>query len=279
MPRTRPFAQVDVFSREQFRGNPVAVILDAEGLADEELQRIATWTNLSETTFVLPATTDAADYRVRIFTPGAEIPFAGHPTLGTARAWLAAGGTPHSEGTLVQECGVGLVRLRVDGDRLSFSAPETRRTGPLDAGLLDRIASAFGIGRDEIIDHQWVDNGPGWAAVRLASADEVLAIRPDLAALGDAHVGAVGAYPAGGDFAFEIRAFAPDIGVPEDPITGSLNASVAQWLTRTGQAPERYRVSQGTCLGRAGDVSIRVDGDDVWVGGEARVLIAGTITA
>ena len=280
--RTRPFAQVDVFSREPYRGNPVAVILDAEGLSDDDMRRIARWTNLSETTFVLPPSDEAhdrADYRLRIFTPSGELPFAGHPTLGSARAWLDHGGTPRVPGQLTQECAAGLIDLRIDDRVLSFAAPELLRTGQLDEGYLQRIAEAFGISREQIIDHQWVDNGPGWAAVQLATADEVLALDPDLSLIPEAKLGVVGAYPAGAPHAFEVRAFAPAMGVAEDPVTGSLNASVAQWLTGSGRAPASYSVAQGARLGRAGEITITVEGDTVWVGGEATVFVKGDALA
>jgi PhzF family phenazine biosynthesis protein len=274
MTRSRPFAQVDVFSREPYRGNPVAVILDAEGMDDEAMQRIARWTNLSETTFVLPATAPEADYRLRIFTPAGELPFAGHPTLGSAAAWLDNGGRPRAEGRIVQECGVGLVELRQDGG-LAFAAPPLLRTGPLDEDYLARIITAWGIAAEQVIGHQWVDNGPGWAVIRLATAAEVLALDPDLSLIPDAMVGAVGAYPEGSRHGFELRAFAPAVNVPEDPVTGSLNASVAQWLTSAGQAPDRYTVSQGTRLGRAGEITITVENDIVWVGGATTVCFRG----
>ena len=276
MPRSRAFAQVDVFSSEPYLGNPVAVVLDAEGLETDAMHRLARWTNLSETTFVLSPSTPDADYRLRIFTPGGELPFAGHPTLGSAHAWLEAGGVPKKD-RIVQECGAGLVELRRTNGVLAFAAPPTLRSGPLDDEYLQRIASAFGIARDRIVDHQWVDNGPGWAVVLLATADEVLALEPDLAQIPDAKIGAVGAYPAGGSYAFEIRAFAPGVGVPEDPVTGSLNASVAQWLTGTGRAQAPYRVSQGARLGRAGEIRIDRDPDDtVWVGGATTTFFSGT---
>ncbi|MGC4152235.1 MAG: PhzF family phenazine biosynthesis protein [Propionicimonas sp.] len=274
MTRSRPFAQVDVFSREPYRGNPVAVILDAEGMDDEAMQRIARWTNLSETTFVLPATAPEADYRLRIFTPAGELPFAGHPTLGSAAAWLDNGGRPRAEGRIVQECGVGLVELRQDGG-LAFAAPPLLRTGPLDEDYLARIITAWGIAAEQVIGHQWVDNGPGWAVIRLATAAEVLALDPDLSLIPDAMVGAVGAYPEGSRHGFELRAFAPAVNVPEDPVTGSLNASVAQWLASAGQAPDRYTVSQGTRLGRAGEITITVENDIVWVGGATTVCFRG----
>ncbi|MEO9330393.1 PhzF family phenazine biosynthesis protein [Gordonia aurantiaca] len=278
MIRQRPFAQVDVFSSEAYRGNPVAVILDAEGISDEDMARIARWTNLSETTFLLPPTTDEADYRVRIFTQTREIPFAGHPTLGSARAWLEAGGAPRTEGTIVQECGAGLVELRKDGEVLSFASPPTTRTGPIEDDHLAGLVSALGITADQVLDHQWVDNGPGWAAIRLASAAEVLALEPDFSDLPDAMVGVVGAHPAGSPHAFELRAFAPGANVAEDPVTGSLNASVAQWLTSTGQAPQRYTAAQGTRLGRTGEIAVAVQDGRVWIGGATVVLFRGTAT-
>lgn len=274
----RPFAQVDVFSHEPFRGNPVAVIIDATGLDTDTMQRIARWTNLSETTFLLPPTNDRADYKLRIFTPGGELPFAGHPTLGSARAWLDEGGVPGTAGRLIQECGTGLIELRDDVDVLSFAAPPVRRTGPIDAEYLGRIVAAYGISPEQVIGHQWVDNGPGWAVVQLASADEVLVLEPDLSLIPDAMVGAVGAYPAGSPHAFELRAFAPLQNVAEDPVTGSLNASVAQWLTSTGQAPKRYTVAQGARLGRTGEITITVEDGTVWVGGVATTRFHGTVT-
>lgn len=287
----RAFAQVDVFSREPYRGNPVAVIFEfadtaaeaadagepgAGRLDDEAMRRIANWTNLSETTFVLPPTHPDADYRLRIFTPAGELPFAGHPTLGSARAWLDRGGTPRSEGRIVQECAAGLVELRQEGGLLSFAAPPLVRTGPLDDEHLGRIVSALGIAPGRVLDHQWVDNGPGWAAIRLATAAEVLALDPDLSRIPEAMVGAVGAYPEGSPHAFELRAFAPAAGVAEDPVTGSLNASVAQWLIATGEAPDRFTVSQGARLGRAGEVVIGAEDGRVWVGGVTTVRFRGT---
>ncbi|MFT3887955.1 MAG: PhzF family phenazine biosynthesis protein [Arachnia sp.] len=279
MSRTRAFAQVDVFSPRAYLGNPVAVVLDAEGLDEEAMQRVARWTNLSETTFVLPPTTDAADYRLRIFTPGGELPFAGHPTLGSAHAWLEAGGTPRTSGTVVQECAAGLVRVRQGDGILSFAAPETRRMGELEAEFLDRVVAAFGIDPDAVLAHQWVDNGPGWAVLRLPNAQTVLDLEPDLSLIPDAMVGAIGDYPEGSEHAYEMRTFAPGVGVAEDPVCGSMNASVGQWLARTGQAAGAYRVSQGTRLGRAGDITITPDETgNVWVGGATTTLIRGTIT-
>ena len=277
--RSRAFAQVDVFSATPFLGNPVAVVLDGAGLTDEQMQRLARWTNLSETTFVQPPVAAEADYRLRIFTPAGELPFAGHPTLGSARAWLDNGGVPQRADWIVQECAAGLINLRDGGGTLSFAAPPLLRQGPLDDEFVERIVTAFGIERNRVLAHQWVDNGPGWAVIRLATAEEVLALEPDLSLIPTAMVGAVGAHPAGSAHAFELRTFAPRVGVPEDPVCGSMNASVGQWLTGTGVAPRAYRVSQGARVGRAGTVEITAEADGaVWVGGACVVRIHGTIT-
>ena len=278
-PRDRAFAQVDVFAREPYRGNPVAVVLDAEGLDPEAMRRIARWTNLSETTFVLPPTNAEADYRLRIFTPSAELPFAGHPTLGSARAWLAAGGAPRDGRRIVQECAAGLVELRREGESLAFAAPPLVRTGGLDDETLGRAIAALGIARERVVAHQWVDNGPGWAAIRLATAEEVLGLDPDAALLGGLKLGVIGAHPPGAPHAFEVRAFAPGAGIPEDPVTGSLNAGLAQWMTAAGEAPARYTVAQGTRLGRAGEIEIAVEAGEVWVGGATTVCIRGAVVA
>ena len=273
----RRFHQLDVFSREPFKGNPLAVVHAAEGLDDTTLAAFARWTNLSETTFLLPPTQLGADYRVRIFTPGGELPFAGHPTLGSCAAWLAAGGVPAQAGVVVQECGVGLVRIRRDGDRLAFAAPPLKRSGPLDEALLARIAAGCGLPPEAITGHQWVDNGPGWCAVMLRSAAEVLAVKPDWARLGDVKLGLVAPQPAGADTQFEVRAFVPTLGVPEDPVTGSLNAGLAQWLIGAGLAPRSYVAAQGAALGRAGRVHVQHDGQDCWIGGEVAFCIEGTV--
>ncbi|MEV6423588.1 PhzF family phenazine biosynthesis protein [Streptomyces sp. NPDC051662] len=279
MPHTRSFAQVDVFSTVAYSGNPVAVVLDGTDLTDGEMRRLARWTNLSETTFVLPPTTPEADYRLRIFTPQDELPFAGHPTLGSARAWLDDGGTPQHTDHIVQECAAGLVTVRRGTDTLSFAAPPRVREGALDDTYLNRIVAAFGITRDRVVAHQWVDNGPGWAVLQLRTAEEVLALEPDLSLIPDAMIGAIGAYPDGSGHNFEMRTFAPGAGVPEDPACGSMNAGVGQWLTGTGAAPSTYRVSQGTRLGRAASIEITADGNGtVWVSGAATVCIRGTIT-
>lgn len=281
--RQRPFAQVDVFTAEPYRGNPVAVVLDADGLADDEMAAFARWTNLSETTFVLPATDPGADYRLRIFTPGGELPFAGHPTIGSAHAWLEAGGVPRDPGGPVQECGVGLVRLRADdAGRLAFAAPPLRRSGPVDAETLAQAVASLGVPDHAVLDAAWVDNGPEWLGVLLRDADTVLGLTPDLAVMGDLKVGVVGLYDEAGRARVgadaEVRAFVPDVGIAEDPVTGSLNAGLALWLIPAGVLPERYLVSQGTVLQRAGRVHVARVGAETWVGGDAVTCIAGTVT-
>lgn len=267
------FSQVDVFSSAPLLGNPVAVVHDADGVTDEQMAAFARWTNLSETTFLLPPTDPAADFRLRIWTPGGELPFAGHPTLGSAHAWLEAGGTPAGE-DLVQECGAGLVRIRRT-ERLAFAAPPLTRSGPVDDADLDAIAVALRLHREEILDSAWIDNGPGWVGVLLADAAAVLAIEPDWAAFGDLKIGVVGPY-AEGELAVELRAFCPGYGMPEDPVTGSLNAGVGQWLAG-GRLPSAYLASQGTALGRAGRVHVETVDGQIWVGGETRTTIAGTV--
>jgi PhzF family phenazine biosynthesis protein len=275
----RPFSQVDVFTTVPYRGNPVAVVLDADGLAAEQMQRFANWTNLSETTFVLPPSDPGdpgADYRVRIFTPVAELPFAGHPTLGTCHAWLEAGGTPRRAGVIVQECGAGLVTLRHTPEGLAFAAPPVLRDGPVDDELQARIADVLGLDRSAIADAAWADNGPGWVAVLLDSADAVLAIKNVQT---DLDLGVVGPYPAGSPAAFEVRAFFPKDGVTaEDPVTGSLNASLAAWLLRTGRATAPYVASQGTALGRSGRVHISQEADGtIWVAGGTVTCVTGEV--
>ena len=272
----RKFRQIDVFTATPYLGNPLAVVLGADGLDDELMSRFANWTNLSETTFVLAPEDDQADYRVRIFTPSQELPFAGHPTLGTCHAWLEAGGQPRTPGTVIQQCGAGLVTIRQEAAGLAFAAPPLLRSGPVDEPLANHVAEILRIRRDEIVDLQWADNGPGWIAVLLDSADGVLAVRPGPT---DLDIGVVGPYPPGGPAAFEVRAFTPKVGATdEDPVTGSLNASVAQWLIATGRATAPYLVRQGTILGRNGQVRITVSADGtVWVGGDAVTCIAGTV--
>jgi len=267
---------VDVFCAEPFLGNPVAVVLDAHDLTTAQMQRVAQWTNLSETTFVLPPTDSAADYRVRIFTPGQELAFAGHPTLGTCHAWLEAGHEPNSSGQIVQQCGAGLIQVRRTCAGLGFAAPPLVRSGPVDESLIASVAAQLGIGRADIVDAQWADNGPGWLAVLLDSADAVLALRP-VAVDGD--IGVAGPYPAGSACAFEVRAFfSLDGRLIEDPVTGSFNASLAQWLLASGRASSPYVASQGTAIGRRGRLHLSRDDDGaVWVAGETATRIIGEL--
>jgi PhzF family phenazine biosynthesis protein len=270
----RAFVQVDVFTSEAYGGNPLAVVLEAAGLATDDMQRFARWTNLSETTFVLAPTSATADYRLRIFTPTQELPFAGHPTLGSCHAWLSAVGEATRE-RVVQECGIGLVEIRRTPHGLAFAAPPLVRSGPVDESLVAHLASLLRIDRATVVDAQWVDNGPGWVAVLLPSADDVLALRPGAV---DLDVGAVGAYPAGSADAFEVRAFFPLNGATaEDPVTGSLNASLAQWLLDTGRASSPYTVRQGTAIGRSGRVHVTEDEGEVWVGGGTVSCISGHV--
>ncbi len=271
----RPFAQVDVFTTTPYSGNPVAVVLDAAGLSTEEMERFARWTNLSETTFVLAPSDERADYRVRIFTPTVELPFAGHPTLGTCHAWLATQ-EAHDRAEFVQECAAGLVRIRRGEAGLAFAAPPLLRDGPVDEAMVQRIATLLDLDRDEILDAEWADNGPGWVAVLLEDASAVLAVRP---ASANIDLGIVGAHPPGAPEAFEVRAFFPKDGVlVEDPVTGSLNAAIAPWLLRTGRATAPYVVSQGTLLGRAGRVHVERDEDGtIWVGGATETRVGGEV--
>jgi PhzF family phenazine biosynthesis protein len=271
----RPFRQVDVFSPAPFLGNPVAVVLDASGLTAEQMQLFARWTNLSETTFVLPPQA-GADYRVRIFTPAAELPFAGHPTLGTCHAWLEAGGTPARGDEIVQQCAAGLVKLRRESGLLGFAAPPLVRSGPVADDVLDRVAAQLKIARADIVDAQWADNGPGWVAVLLGSADQVLALRP---AIDKMDIGVIGPYPPGSECAFEVRAFFKlDDDWAEDPVTGSLNASLGQWLGSSGKATLPYVVSQGTVIGRRGRVHVSGDSEGgVWVAGATVTRVSGVV--
>jgi PhzF family phenazine biosynthesis protein len=272
----RQFRQVDVFTAEPYRGNPLAVVLGADGLTDAQMQQFAHWTNLSETTFLLTPTDESADYRVRIFMPMGELPFAGHPTLGSCHAWLEAGGQPRTPGLVTQECGAGLVQVRQEADGLAFAAPPLVRSGPVDDELAAHIAGILRVGRDEIVDLQWADNGPGWVVALLASAEAVLAVRPGVT---DLDLGVAGPYPAGSPAAFEVRAFFPKDGsTAEDPVTGSLNASLAQWLLASGRASAPYLASQGTVLGRRGQVRVSQDADGaVWIGGSVVTCVVGTV--
>lgn len=297
------FTQVDVFASGPLLGNPVAVVHDAEGLGDAEMAAFARWTNLSETTFLLPPRDPSADYRLRIWTPGGELPFAGHPTLGSAHAWIEAGGQPRRPGRLVQECGAGLVTLRLDedaragdiaagrqrasldggartGGQIAFAAPPLLRSGEPEPGTLATVAKVLRIDPAQIVRASWVDNGPGFLAVQLPSAERVLALEPDFAAMRDAglNLGVIGAHPEGHDAAIEVRGFVPGVGVPEDPVTGSLNAGIAQWLISAEVLPGEYVAAQGTAIGRAGRVHVRTDGDGViWVGGATRTRIRGVL--
>lgn len=271
----RRFAQVDVFTDVPLLGNPVAVVLDGDGLTTDDMASIANWTNLSETTFVLPPEHADADYLVRIFTPVAELPFAGHPTLGTAHAWLEAGGRPKADGVVVQECGVGLVPISRSG-RLAFAAPPMIRSGPADPELVAEIADLLDLPTDDLLAVEWVDNGPGWVAALLGDADAVLAARPRMTEL---DLGLVGFHPPGSPAAIEVRGFFPKDGaLVEDPVTGSLNASLAQWLLATGRIDAPYVAAQGTVLGRAGRVHVtQDDAGGVWVGGDTITCITGTL--
>lgn len=275
----RHFRQIDVFTDRPLLGNALAVVLDGEGFTDEQMAAFARWTNLSETSFLLPPTDPAADYRVRIFTTTVELPFAGHPTLGSCHAWLAAGGQPRRPGEVVQQCGVGLVRIRREGERLAFAAPPRRQSGPLDEAMVERVARFLGVPRRDIVAHQHGDNGPGWKAVMLASAAAVLAAKPLLGSESALEVGVVGAHAAGAPCAFEVRAFfpAPGGGLAEDPVTGSLNAALAQWLIGEGLAPPRYVAAQGAALGRAGRVHVAQGGGEIWIGGDCVAVVRGEV--
>lgn len=272
----RRFQQLDVFGTGRYSGNPLAVVVDGDGLSTDEMLRFANWTNLSETTFLLPPTDASADYRVRIFTTTGELPFAGHPTLGSCQAWLDHGGRPAVDGVVVQECGVGLVEIRSEGERLAFAAPALIRSGPVDSDLWARLAVVLG---GEPVDAAWVDNGPGWVAAELESAATVLALEPDFGDTLDLKLGVVGRADPGDDHDVEIRAFFPGaVAMQEDPVTGSLNASVAQWLMSRDVGLTSYVARQGTVLGRDGRVHLDRDADGmIWVGGGAVAAITGMI--
>jgi PhzF family phenazine biosynthesis protein len=292
--KQRAFKQVDVFTAVAYKGNPLAVVLDGSGLSTEQMQHFTNWTNLSECTFLLSPTDAKADYKVRIFCPGRELPFAGHPTLGTCHAWLEAGGKPKRE-FIVQECGIGLVKIKRDGSRLAFAAPPLLKSGPLDESDVVLIARGLGISRADIIAHAWCDNGPNWRGVMLKSASQVLALKPDAAILAGldigvvgprGKVGVVGAQTAGDDTQFEggltthfeVRAFFPgNNGMAEDPVTGSLNAALAQWLIGASIAPKSYVAAQGTAMARAGRVHVSQEGADIWIGGASVTCIDGQV--
>lgn len=273
----RPFHQIDVFASEQFSGNPLAVVHDADGITTEQMLRFTDWTNLSEATFLLPPTDDTADYRVRIFCPGRELPFAGHPTLGSCAAWLAAGGIPKGA-TIIQECAAGLIPIRRDGEQLAFAAPPMTRTGPGEPAFVAERLRQLGLDPSEVVDAAWIDNGPGWFGILLRSARDVLDVIAPVELLPGFDVGLIGPHEAG-DCAIEVRALFADAtgAVREDPVTGSLNASAAQWLIETGRLETPYVASQGTKIGRRGRVHIEEADGDVWVGGRATVRIEGTV--
>jgi PhzF family phenazine biosynthesis protein len=277
MPQTLNFQQVDVFSSAPTQGNPLAVVIGADELSDAQMAAFARWTNLSETTFLLRPTHPEADYRVRIFTTTRELPFAGHPTLGSCSVWLDSGGQPKAE-EVVQECGVGLVRIRRDGARLAFAAPALLRSGAVEDEVLDTIAAGLKIERSQIVASQWADNGPGWVAVMLASREELLAVRPDYPALMGLNVGIVARWTGpDAEADFEVRALTGDLGA-EDPVTGSLNASLAQWLIPAGLAQRTYSARQGTVLGHKGQVGIEQIGEQIWVSGQVQKCVAGRVT-
>jgi PhzF family phenazine biosynthesis protein len=277
----RDFQLVDVFGRDDFSGNPVAVVFAADDLDTETMQRITRWLNLSETTFLVPATESEADYHVRIFTLQRELPFAGHPTLGTCHAWLEAGGRPKRDDVILQQCGVGLVPIRRGGDRLAFAAPPLVRSGEVDQADLDEALEVLGLELGDVVEARWVDNGPGWLGIMLESAERVLALEPKRHHKGRVDLGVVGPHAAGGEADFELRAIFSDPhgALLEDPVTGSLNASVAQWLFGSGRASGRYVAAQGTAIGRAGRIHVEQDGDGtIWIGGNTRTFFAGRAT-
>ena len=277
----RPFQLVDVFAEQPFLGNPLAVVHQADDLSAEAMQAITRWINFSETAFLLRPTANEADYRVRIFTPARELPFAGHPTLGSCQAWLNQGGRPRNAAKIVQECAAGIIPLTRQDNTLAFAAPPLLRTGPVEEAKLAELAGVMRVDQSRFVASQWVDNGPGWVVVMLESAEAVLAVEPVRQHPTQLDLGIVGPYPAGSGAAFELRAlFTNQNGdVGEDPVTGSLNASVAQWLLSSGRATAPYTASQGTRLGRRGRVSISQDADGtVWVGGRATTLFQGTTT-
>jgi len=274
----RRFDLVDVFAGEDFAGNPLAVIRADEGLSTERMLAITRWLNLSETTFLLPPGDPAADYRVRIFTLEREMPFAGHPTLGTCHAWLEAGGVPKKSDVVMQECGLGLVPVRRDAGRLAFAAPPLLRSGPVSEDDLREALLILNLGREAVVEARWIDNGPGWLGIMLASAEAVLAVDYQRAWPRRADIGLIGLYPPGHDTACELRAIFSDdtLTLREDPVTGSLNASVAQWLYESGRISGGYVASQGGRLGRKGRIHVRYDGEGtIWIGGATRTMFTG----
>lgn len=276
MPATFVFQQVDVFAERPLQGNALAVVCDADGLTDQQMAAFARWTNLSETTFLLRPTSPEADYRVRIFTPQRELPFAGHPTLGSCHVWLSNGGNPQGD-VVVQECDAGLVRVRREGDRLAFAAPPLVRSGEVEQATLQRITQALGLRAEQIVASNWVDNGPGWAGLLLGSREELMAVVPDYSQLAGLNVGVIAPWQsADAEADVEVRAFMGDEHA-EDPVTGSLNASLAQWLISSGRLPSGYQASQGTAIGRRGRVHISSLDGDIWVGGQVQDCISGSL--
>ena len=273
-----PFSQVDVFAPGPKAGNPVAVVHDAEGLSTEQMQSFANWTNLSETTFLQKPTHPEADYKLRIFTPASELPFAGHPTLGSAHAWLDMGGRPRQDGMLVQECEAGLVKIRRTDADLAFAAPPLVRSGPVEPAVLDQAIASLGIDATQVLGSNWVDNGPGWIGIRLESVEHVLELQPDFALMNQLCVGVIGSYTEAGPADYEVRAFVPGFSVPEDPVTGSLNAGFAQWLLSEGVVDGDYTVQQGTALGRGGLVTVTVEDEGIWIGGTSRTVVSGRVS-
>lgn len=277
----RRFAQVDVFDSGPFTGNPLAVVLDSAGLTSGEMQKITDWTNLSEATFLFPPTDPAADYLARIFCPGRELPFAGHPTLGSCHAWLAAGNEPRSKDRIIQQCGSGLIEIRRSGDQLAFAAPPTTRSGPVEPALLQERLGQLGLAASDLVDAAWIDNGPGWMGLLLRDATAVLDVALPTMMIPGFDVGLVGLWPSGGDVAVEVRGLFADAAgsVREDPVTGSLNASAAQWLIATGRVTAPYVAAQGQVAGRAGRIFVSEADGELWVGGHSTIAVSGTIEA
>ncbi|GAA1409926.1 phenazine biosynthesis protein PhzF [Glutamicibacter uratoxydans] len=275
----RRFMQVDVFSGHPFKGNPLGVVLDGSGLSDEQMRDYSRWSNLSEVTFILPTQERAADYRFRIFSGDTEFPFAGHPTLGTAHAWLAAGGAPRVPGKIHAQCAAGIVPVKFGAAGYAFVSPPLQRTGEFDAQRREAVRAILGVDDSQILATQWVDNGPGWSAVLLDSAQTVLDLKPDASAHRQKwKIGVVGALPGGSDAAFEVRAFNFNHGaLREDPVTGSLNAGIAQWLVDSGRAALPFSNRQGTAMGHLGRVDFTLDEGLLWTGGAAATLIDGHI--
>ncbi|WP_019147445.1 PhzF family phenazine biosynthesis protein [Timonella senegalensis] len=279
---TYRFTQVDVFGTGPLSGNPLAVVHDAHGLTSEQMQAFARWTNLSETVFLLPATSPDADYRVRIFTPLEELPFAGHPTLGSAHAWLTAGGSPRHSSVVVQECGIGEIPIRVSPESLAFCAPPLSRSGAVDQGTLERIFDALSLTSRDVVGSNWIANGPNWIGLLLHSAQAVLDLSPDFDALGDLEVAVIGPYTKGSaerraGIDYELRAFVPGVGINEDPVTGSANAGMASWLIPAGKLPPKYSVRQGTVVGSDGRLRVECAQGQMWVGGAVRTVTSGTV--